>query len=87
MSLEDDFQAARESVNGFSKRPTDGELLQLYGLFKQATTGDARGKRPGMLDFRGRAKFDAWASHQGESSEQCMQAYVELVRQLESRYR
>jgi len=62
MALSDDFAAAQVRVKQLSKTPDAAELLELYALFKQATVGDATGDRPGMLDFKGRAKFDAWAS-------------------------
>jgi acyl-CoA-binding protein len=56
--------------------------LDLYGLFKQATAGDASGARPGMLDMKGRAKWDAWNKHKGMSAEQAMEAYVAYVDKL-----
>jgi hypothetical protein len=34
------FNEAAQSVKNFKKRPSDGELLELYALFKQATAGD-----------------------------------------------
>ena len=54
-------------------------LLELYGLYKQATTGDASGSRPGMLDLRGRAKYDAWAKRKGTTSDAAITAYIALV--------
>jgi len=54
-------------------------MLQLYALYKQATSGDATGDRPGMLDVRGRAKFDAWAKHKGTTKDAAMQQYIALV--------
>jgi acyl-CoA-binding protein len=57
-------------------------LLRLYGLYKQATAGDATGKRPGMMDFKGRAKFDAWGERRGMSRDAAMEAYVALVDKL-----
>jgi len=54
-------------------------MLDLYALYKQATTGDVAGGRPGMLDLRGRAKYDAWAARKGMSKDAAMQAYIELV--------
>jgi diazepam-binding inhibitor (GABA receptor modulator, acyl-CoA-binding protein) len=54
-------------------------MLQLYGLYKQATVGDVEGERPGMMDLRGRAKYDAWARRKGMSKEAAMAAYIELV--------
>jgi len=54
-------------------------LLELYGLFKQATAGDVSGSRPGMMDFKGRAKYDAWAGRKGLSADAAMTAYIAVV--------
>lgn len=54
-------------------------MLEMYGLYKQATIGDATGDRPGMLDLRGRAKFDAWARRKGMSRDAAMEAYIAVV--------
>lgn len=54
-------------------------LLELYGLYKQATAGDASGSRPGMLDLRGRAKHDAWATRKGMTADAAMTAYIAVV--------
>ena len=74
-------QAARESTE-LSTRPDNQTMLQLYALYKQATTGDIDTKRPGMTDFVGRAKWDAWEKLKGQSIEQAMQAYIDLVNKL-----
>lgn len=57
-------------------------MLELYGLFKQAEVGDVDGARPGMLDVRGRAKFDAWARHRGLGKADAMIAYIAVVERL-----
>jgi len=54
-------------------------MLALYALYKQASAGDASGDRPGMLDVRGRAKYDAWAKHKGLSKDAAMEQYIALV--------
>lgn len=54
-------------------------LLELYALFKQATVGDVTGSRPGMLDLRGRAKYDAWAARRGMTADAAMTAYIAVV--------
>lgn len=76
-----EFDKALEKVKTLPEQPPN-VLLELYGLFKQASVGDVTGSRPGMLDFKGRAKFDAWASRKGMSQEAAMAAYVELVERL-----
>jgi diazepam-binding inhibitor (GABA receptor modulator, acyl-CoA-binding protein) len=70
---------ARSKTLGFQ---TPDVLLQLYGLYKQATEGDVTGERPGMFDFKGAAKYDAWASRKGLTTDEAMRAYVELVDKL-----
>ena len=82
MALEDDFRSAQERVKTLTTRPSNDTLLELYSLFKQATDGDVQGKRPGMLDLKGRAKYAAWAGRKGVGREAAMQQYVALVERL-----
>jgi acyl-CoA-binding protein len=82
MALADDFKVAQERVKTLSSRPSNDTLLELYALYKQATEGDVQGKRPGMLDMKGRAKYDAWAGRKGVSRDAAMQQYVQLVERL-----
>ncbi|MDF3071522.1 MAG: esterase [Polyangiaceae bacterium] len=86
MALSDDFAAAQAKVKTLSKTPDASELLELYALFKQGTVGDVSGDRPGMLDFKGRAKYDAWAAKRGGSKDGSMQSYVALVEKLAAKY-
>ena len=81
-SLKDQFAVAKDRVEKLESRPSNEELLQLYGLYKQATEGDVSGSRPGMLDLKGRAKYDAWARKKGTSKDEAMKAYVALVAKL-----
>ena len=57
-------------------------LLKIYALFKQASAGDATGDRPGMTDFVGRAKFDAWDALKGTSQDEAKQQYIDLIEEL-----
>jgi acyl-CoA-binding protein len=70
-----DAQARIKPVTGLG----NDTMLELYALYKQATVGDVSGTRPGMLDVRGRAKFDAWAKRKGMATDAAMEAYVALV--------
>ena len=82
MSLQAEFVQAQIEVKTLAQRPDNDTLLKLYALFKQGSQGDVTGSRPGMLDFVGRAKWDAWSQLKGESTEAAQQRYVELVRSL-----
>ena len=83
-TLEARFEAAAQAVQALRKRPDNDTLLKLYALYKQGTAGDVSGSRPGMLDFVGRAKYDAWAAIKGTSKDNAMQAYVDLVDKLKA---
>lgn len=79
MDLKETFKLAAEQVHSLDKRPSNEHLLKMYGLYKQATEGDVQGDRPGGFDFKGIAKYDSWASLRGMTTEEAMQAYVDLV--------
>ena len=82
MSLQEQFNLALAESKNLPERPDNMTLLKIYALFKQGSTGDATGDRPGMTDFVGRAKFDAWANLKGTSQEDAMQQYVNLINSL-----
>lgn len=80
--LKSRFDLALERANSLPTQSVSNQL-ELYGLFKQATKGDVTGARPGMLDPKGRAKFDSWSKHKGLSTDAAMQAYIQLVDKLD----
>ncbi|PSN52301.1 Acyl-CoA-binding protein, partial [Blattella germanica] len=80
------FNEAAESVKALTKRPSDQELLELYALFKQATAGDNSTAKPGMLDLKGKAKWEAWNEKKGTSKEAAMQQYIALAEKLKGAY-
>jgi acyl-CoA-binding protein len=80
--MPDAFAEAQERAKKLSRRPSNDQLLQLYSLYKQATEGDARGSRPGMLDLVSRAKWDAWAARRGTPPDEARRMYVALVDEL-----
>ena len=81
-NLKKKFEAAAADSKKLPERPSNDVLLQLYALYKQGSAGDASGKRPGMMDFVARAKFDQWAKKKGTSKDDAMNAYVALVDKL-----
>ena len=76
------FDAATRFVESNSSRFSDKVLLRLYGYYKQATHGPCtlQQKRPGMFDFKGRAKYDAWARLGADVTiSQAQRMYVNLL--------
>ncbi|MBV8380361.1 MAG: acyl-CoA-binding protein, partial [Paucibacter sp.] len=47
MSLKDQFEAAVAESKSLPERPDNATLLKLYALYKQGSSGDAEGERPG----------------------------------------
>ncbi len=76
------FEKAVAESKQLPEKPDNMTLLKLYSLYKQATEGDVEGKRPGFTDMVGRAKYDAWAAVKGQSADEAMQAYVDLIESL-----
>jgi acyl-CoA-binding protein len=82
MDLKASFEDTQKRVKTLKKAPSPDVLLKLYSHFKQGNEGDVKGKRPGLLDIKGRAKFDAWNGLEGMSKDAAMEAYVKLVDSL-----
>lgn len=80
--LKQRFEQAVAQSKTLPERPDNATLLKIYALYKQATIGDVEGKRPGITDLVGRAKWDAWNETKGQSRDAAMQAYVELIDSL-----
>lgn len=76
------FETAVANSKKLSERPDNATLLKIYGLYKQATTGDNTEKKPGFSDMVGRAKWDAWNGFKGTPSDDAMQQYIDLIESL-----
>ena len=76
------FNIFYDYFNSFSCLAGNEAKLKMYALFKQATSGKVTSKRPGMMDFVARAKWDAWNSLGDMSQEEAQKAYVGLINEL-----
>jgi len=83
MSSEAKFNKAVAIVQALPKdgpvQPSTDDKLKFYAYFKQATIGDVNIARPGLLDFSGKAKWDAWKGVEGTAKEVAQQKYVEKL--------
>ena len=80
--LKAQFEKAVADTKNLPEKPDNMTLLKIYALYKQASSGDVEGKRPGFTDMVGRAKWDAWNEIKGKSSDEAMQAYIDLIESL-----
>jgi len=74
------FEAAlaflKSPANSMTGVPNERKL-NLYKFYKQATEGNVKGSQPWAAQIEARAKWDAWNSAKGLSSEDAMKRYVE----------
>ncbi|GAA5936582.1 uncharacterized protein JCM15063_001927 [Sporobolomyces koalae] len=80
------FEQAVEWIAASGVPTTTQIKLKLYSLYKMATVSIRPAtSRPGMLDFRGRAKWDAWdnlGKTSGFDAQQAKLGYIEQARAL-----
>ena len=81
MTNSDNFVLAADVVLKLKQSPTNDEKLVLYKFYKQATVGDINTARPGMLDFAGKAKWDAWESVKGTTKNDAEVNYITYCKQ------
>ena len=80
------FEQAAVAAKTLQQRPDDKTMLQLYALYKQGSSGDVQGTKPGFFDFVGAAKYEAWEKLKGTSEEEAQNQYVELIRKLGGKF-
>ena len=76
------FEQAAIAVKSLPERPDNDTMLQLYALFKQGSSGDVSGDKPGFFDFVATAKYEAWECIKGLSQDDAKNQYIDLVRKL-----
>lgn len=76
------FEEASKKVKLLDEKPSDQDMLGLYGLYKQATIGNINTERPSFWDLVGKSKWDSWKSYEGLNSEEAKEKYINLVNKL-----
>jgi diazepam-binding inhibitor (GABA receptor modulator, acyl-CoA-binding protein) len=78
-AMRDMFDITAQFISESKIAASDELKLQLYGYYKQATVGDCNTVKPGLLDFVGKAKWDAWNRAKGMSTVKAMQNYIAVA--------
>lgn len=81
MDLDSAFSEASEVVREFVNIDTP-TMLQLYGLYKQATQGMCNISKPGIFNYTARQKWEAWNALGITSLDDAKSQYIELVNNL-----
>lgn len=80
--INSNFEQATIAAKSLPEKPDNDTLLQLYALYKQASSGDVSGEKPGFFDFIATAKYEAWEGFKGLSQDDAKQQYIDLVQKL-----
>ncbi|WVQ73222.1 hypothetical protein IAR50_002788 [Cryptococcus sp. DSM 104548] len=88
--IDNKFHRAVDIVQSLPKggpiQTTYEEKLWLYSLYKQATEGNIKIPRPGMLDLLGKAKWDSWHKQKGITKTEAKARYVEALCKILERH-
>jgi diazepam-binding inhibitor (GABA receptor modulating acyl-CoA-binding protein) len=86
MSLDEDFDKACEDVKNLNKKPSDKDLLVLYGLYKQSTIGTNNEPKPFIFDLTKISKWNAWHENRMISKNMAKKKYIEVVSEFKTKY-
>jgi len=84
--LNKNFESAVENVNNLKKKPTNEELLVLYGLFKQSKVGNNNTNKPNFLNFKESKKWEAWNKNNGKDQGLAKQEYINIANDICNKY-
>ncbi|KAL3860200.1 hypothetical protein ACJMK2_010356 [Sinanodonta woodiana] len=77
-----EFDEAKKRLNTLKEDPGNENKLKIYALFKQVTVGKCNAPKPGMMDFVGKAKWQAWSSLGDLQQDEAQKQYIALVNSL-----
>ncbi|XP_072014480.1 acyl-CoA-binding domain-containing protein 6-like [Amphiura filiformis] len=81
--LEEEFILASEHMKTLAAKLDKDKLLYLYARYKQATVGKCSTLRPGIFDYQGRQKWDAWHEVRDLTTDDAMSEYVSAIHEID----
>ncbi|XP_004278699.1 acyl-CoA-binding domain-containing protein 7 [Orcinus orca] len=81
-----DFEKVAKDMRKLKTRPDDEELKEPYELYKQSVIGDVDTECPGLLNLKGKAKWEAWNLNKGLSKADAMSACISKAKELIEKY-
>lgn len=79
------FESAVAYLSSYRGGTSQTTMLELYGLFKYVKVAPSpTTSRPGLLDFAGKAKWDAWSNtgKRYKTSQEAQDRYIEIATSL-----
>ena len=78
------FNKAVHEATNLSVKPSNENMLLLYGHYKQATVGDINIEKPSFINFKAVEKWNAWNKMKYLSQHDSKVNYIKLVSMLKS---
>ena len=80
-TVQEKFKLASEEIRKIDTNKLSNEQkLELYKYFKQGEQGKNTTAKPGFLDMKGKAKWNAWNELGDMSQEEAQQKYIEVAK-------
>ncbi|KAE8359870.1 acyl CoA binding protein-domain-containing protein [Aspergillus caelatus] len=76
-ALKAGFEFAAKLVKELKSKPGQEEMLTFYKYFKQASNDPP--SKPGLMDFVGKAKYNAWEKIKDISDQRAQALYIQEV--------
>ncbi|CAG2227044.1 Acyl-CoA-binding domain-containing protein 6 [Mytilus edulis] len=80
--IKDLFEGASKYLRHVAGSQNGDNLLYFYARYKQATEGQCNSKKPGMFDFQGKQKWEAWKRLGDKPKEMAMLEYISHMTSL-----
>lgn len=77
------FLSASTHVRSIISKLNEDQMLQFYGLYKQATDGPCNKPKPSWYQITEKQKWEAWMSRKDLDREAAMEKYLELLNSID----
>ncbi|XP_036318789.1 acyl-CoA-binding domain-containing protein 6 [Rhagoletis pomonella] len=82
--IDEVFSEAAEHLQKIHHSIDSTDLLEIYGLYKQATCGRCNTQKPSVFNMQSRSKWCAWNDLGEMPSEEAKRLYIEKVQKLDA---
>jgi diazepam-binding inhibitor (GABA receptor modulating acyl-CoA-binding protein) len=87
MANSEQFLNASKTVTKLLTKPSNEEMGELYGLYKQATCGNNTQSKPSMFNIEGNFKWEAWMKCKDMDVYNSEVKYITIVNSLIKKYK
>tara|TARA_Y100000389_G_scaffold144831_1_gene143255 strand:- start:20743 stop:21027 length:285 start_codon:yes stop_codon:yes gene_type:complete len=81
-NLDNQFNMSCNLIKICPSRPSDKDLLYLYGMYKQAQIGNCTVDDPSKLNFEQYSKWNAWKQNYGIEKSVAKAFYINKVDEI-----